>query len=107
MKIPDKIRIGGIDYKVEQTDGLIDGVKVLDGQIDYGGSVIRLSARDNAHQAMCVTLLHEILHGIAHHANLDLGEAQEKIVDVLAYGIYQILQDNGRKLFDVVESDPN
>ena len=48
----------------------------------------------------CITLLHEILHGIRNHAGLEI-EDEEAIVDMFARGIYQVLQDNGERLFDL------
>ena len=104
MKIPKSIRISGIDYAVKQVDDLNNGTNMLNGRIDYLESEIYLN-RKYGHQNKCVTLLHEIIHGILHHSNIDLGETEEKIIDILAYGIYQVLQDNGRKFFDIVESD--
>ena len=61
-----------------------------------------------AHEKRCVTLWHEILHGIRNHAGLEI-ENEEVIVDMFAKGIYQVLQDNGLRMFDielkVVKSD--
>jgi hypothetical protein len=96
MKIPRSVRIGGVDYEVRITPNLRDGAKLLYGHIDYYNSVIELSDTDNnGHQARCITLLHEILHGITNHAELDFEKAgEEQIVTVLAKGIYQVLQDN-------------
>ncbi len=104
MKIPENVRISGIDYKIENEENLNDGINVLSGQIDYCKSEIYLNSK-YGHQNKCVTLWHEILHGILTHSNIDLGETEERIIDILAYGIYQVLQDNGRELFDIVEGD--
>lgn len=101
MKIPDKIRINGIEYKVEQVPNLHSTTAVLYGQIDHEQSVLELNSENQAHQWMCVTLWHEILHAIVAYSNLDLGDKEENIVDVFAHGIYQVLQDNGEKLFDL------
>jgi hypothetical protein len=49
---------------------------------------------------MCVTLWHEILHVICSQADINLGEEEEQVVDKIAYGIYQVLQDNGKAFFD-------
>ena len=50
-----------------------------------------------------MTLWHEILHGIREHANMQI-ENEEAIVEMFSKGIYQVLQDNGRRLFDIVEN---
>ncbi len=102
MKIPKLIRIGGIDYEIRDVDNLNDGMNDYYGQISFEDSVIELNAQKQSHQRRCVTLWHEILHGIAEHASLDI-ENEEQVIDVLAKGIYQVLQDNSRALFDIVE----
>lgn len=102
MKIPETIRIGGVDYAITERAGLNDGAQVLCGQISYPETEIRLNPDEcgNA-QFQGQVLWHEILHGIANHSNLELGEKEENIIDTFAKGIYQVLQDNGRKLFDI------
>ncbi|MBE6985960.1 MAG: hypothetical protein E7433_00850 [Ruminococcaceae bacterium] len=71
------------------------------GTINYDESTITLSKADGTeHQRRCITLWHEILHGIRNHAGLEI-ENEEEIVDMFARGIYQVLQDNGSRLFDL------
>jgi len=36
---------------------------------------------------------------------LELGENEEKIIDALAYGINQVIQDNKEKLFGTTENN--
>lgn len=104
MKIPDSIRIGGVEYAVQNScPSLNDGENLLYGQIDYRESIIRISNLCEGHQLKCITLLHEILHGIRNHAGLDV-ENEEAVVDMFARGLYQVLQDNGRRLFDLKEN---
>lgn len=104
MKIPESVRINGIEYNIRLVKDLNDGNSILQGMIDYIKSEIHLND-GYGHQSKCITLLHEIIHGILYHSGIDLGEMEEKTIDILAYGIHQVLQDNGRKLFDIVESD--
>jgi len=106
MKIPDSIRINGVDYEIVYTPALNDQVNLLYGRIDYENSTIELNSQNQAHQRMCVTLWHEILHGIAFTQGMSetMGDDEEKIIDAFARGIYQVLQDNGRKLFDIAEA---
>ena len=104
MKIPDSVRIGGVEYKVfDNQPSLNDGESLLYGQIDYRESIIRISDLCEGHQMKCITLLHEILHGIRNHAGLEI-ENEEDVVDMFARGLYQVLQDNGRRLFDLKEN---
>ena len=100
MKIPNSLRIQGVEYEVEHRDTLDDGCRVLFGQIDFCQSKILLH-RGYSHEVQCLTLLHEALHGIECAAELELGEQRERIIEAFARGIYQILQDNGQRLFDI------
>ena len=103
MKIPESIRIGGVEYEIQYKDNLRDGNRLLYGQINYDDSIIYLSTTDGTgRQHMCITLLHEILHGIREHAGFEI-EDEEKVVDILSKGLYQVLQDNGQRLFDIAE----
>lgn len=106
MKIPNSIRIGGVEYEIKYEPIVRVGNDICYGAIDYIESAISLSENDcTGHQMRCVTLWHEILHGIRNHAGLAI-ENEEEVVDMFAKGIYQVLQDNGQRLFDIV-SDNN
>lgn len=101
MKIPKKVRIGGIDYVVQYEERLIsDDGKALAGQIDYSEDIIRLEPKVQSTQGMCQTLLHEIMHGIEHHFKMDLTEDE---IDNLASGMYMVVQDNP----DMFRADPD
>lgn len=101
MKIPESVRIGGVEYPVVFVSDLNDGVNLAYGHIDYENNVIRLSGTyGTGHQKRCITLWHEILHGIREHAGLKI-ENEEDVVTMFAKGIYQVLQDNGGRLFDL------
>ena len=105
MKIPESVRIGGVEYAIEEVEIARLGPNLCYGTIDYTGSTIQLSSMDDAgHQHKCVTLWHEILHGLFEHACYQ-PEDEERIVDVLGKGIYQVLQDNGGRFFDLVVTD--
>jgi hypothetical protein len=104
MKIPESVRIGGVDYKIEFVPDLNDGECVIYGHIHYGESKIKINSTNQEHQHKCVALWHEILHGLIEHANLRIDD-EEQIVNVLAKGIYQVLQDNAKKFFDIKEGD--
>lgn len=109
MKIPKKVRIGGVDYRIGFAENVRLGNDICYGTIDYSESVINLSSTDSTgHQHRCITLWHEILHGIFEHACTH-PKNEEEVVEVLSKGIYQVLQDNGSALFDlkVQEVDTN
>ena len=101
MKIPDSVRIHGVEYSVKYTDNLNNGTNVCYGHIDYDNSCIELSATHGTeHQKRCQVLWHEILHGIREQNGMMI-ENEEAVVDMFAKGIYQVLQDNGARLFDI------
>ena len=104
MKIPKTIRLNGIEYTVEEVDHLDNGVNLAYGYINYETHQILISKEKNiGYQKKCLVLLHEIMHGIAEAYRLDLGDNEEEIVDTFARGIYQVLQDNGQRLFNIKE----
>ena len=101
MKIPNSVRIAGVEYEVKYVRYLNNGTNLVYGHIDYENSVIELSDTIGAgHQKRCMILWHEILHGIRENNGMEI-ENEEDIVDMFAKGIYQVLQDNGARLFDL------
>ncbi len=101
MKIPESIRIAGVEYKVQLVPNLNNGVNLAYGHIDYDNAIIELSSTiGKDYQHKCITLWHEILHGIRENNGMEI-ENEEAIVDMFAKGIYQVLQDNGARLFDL------
>ncbi len=105
MKIPESVRIDGVEYAVVSEHRLNDGEKMLAGQIRYMDCQIAL-AEDSSHEYRCLSLWHEIMHAIEQKAQLDLGENTEKIIEAFARGVYQVLQDNGRRFYDIREPEP-
>lgn len=105
MKIPESIRIAGVEYPVRFVAELNNGVNLAYGHIDFENSVIRLSSTiGTEHQKRCQTLWHEILHGIRENNGMSI-ENEEAVVDMFAKGIYQVLQDNGARLFDLKDDN--
>lgn len=101
MKIPVSVRISGVEYPVVYTEFLNNGSSLAYGHIDYDECVIELSnTSGTAHEKRCVTLWHEILHGIREANGMEI-ENEEAVVSMFARGIYQVLQDNGGRLFDI------
>lgn len=104
MNIPESIRIGGVEYGIVFEPFLSNenGHELL-GQIRYQQGIIALSENaEMCHDVACMTLLHEVLHGLARHFDLAL-EDEETIVDAFARGLFQVLQDNADRLFDLKE----
>jgi hypothetical protein len=105
MKIPESVRIAGIEYRVILTPNLMNGANAAYGHIDYDRSVIELSDTfGTEHQKRCQILWHEILHGIRENNGMEI-ENEEAVVDMFAKGIYQVMQDNGARFFDLKGGD--
>lgn len=102
MKIPKSLRINGMEYTIAQVQNLNDGCSVLQGEINFKNGTIALNS-EYCHEEKCITLLHEALHGYERAAELELGENREHIIEVFARGMYQLLQDNGCRLFDMMQ----
>ena len=106
MKIPESIRIGGVEYRVVYEPNARAGNNLVFGKIDFDNSQIVISETDGTgHEHRCMTMLHEVLHGIIWHASAEF-ENEERIVEVMAKGLYQVLQDNGGRLFDLRKPEP-
>lgn len=105
MKIPESIRIAGVEYEVVLVPNLMCGATAAYGHIDYENYVISLSDTfGTEHQKRCQILWHEILHGIRENNGMKI-ENEEDVVEMFSKGIYQVLQDNGLRLFDIGETE--
>lgn len=87
------VLIGGIQYPVHRVAELRDGDTKLDGHIKYRPYSINLDA-ELGEQGERVVLWHEVLHGILAQAGFRHEDEHEQLLDALAYGIVQVLQDN-------------
>lgn len=105
MRIPDSVRIAGVEYTIRHVPNLRHDNNLAYGQIDFDASEIRLSTTDGTeHQKQCITLLHEILHGIVNNNGMEIDD-EEAIVSMFAKGLYQVLQDNGHRLFNLIDTE--
>ena len=105
MKIPESVRINGVEFAVVKEHRLNDGERMLAGQIRYAQCQIAIM-EEASYEYQCLSLWHEIFHGIEEQAQLNLGEDRERIIESFARGVYQVLQDNGKRLFDIREPEP-
>ena len=89
------IRVLGVDYTIEETDApIIDG-KLCLGLIDYDSQRIELY-RHTSEQTKSLALLHEIGHAIFFGMDVQIDkDLEEKVVEMMARGLYQIAKDNG------------
>lgn len=82
------IKVGPIRYRVEIDEKMLEDE--VNGRIRFNSATISL-AKDLAPQVERQVLWHEIVHAILTQGKI---EHDERMADVLAYGILQILQDN-------------
>ena len=89
MKIPDKVKIGGLIYTVEQTESISLGQDYY-GETDYTN--LKMSIRPCNTSRMEAVFIHEILHGI--HDILGYSKQDEKKIEELANALYALIVDN-------------
>ncbi len=94
MNIPDKVKIGGIEYKVIQTDQtlLLNGRECA-GIIHYEETFIELSNKRDI-QKIKETLCHEIVHGMSRERGLDWKDDDELYTEELGKALYSLIKDN-------------
>jgi len=91
MKIPKKLKIGNLVYKI--------GALAQESEDDYYGrgfafnQWIKLSPRISQ-ECKEETLFHEIIHLILEQQGFREESKDEKLISVLSAGIYQVLKDN-------------
>ena len=90
MKIPSKVKVGGIIYEVYLVDQCSDGPRFM-GQVDHYKCEIQLRQNLNP-QAKMQTLWHEITHIVI--SALGRKDFEEGDIEQVAQYIYQIVVDN-------------
>ena len=84
MKIPERVRIAGVEFEVKYVPNLNNGTNLAYGHIDYENSVISLSDTNGTeHQRRCQILWHEILHGIRENNGMQI-ENEEAVARFIA-----------------------
>jgi hypothetical protein len=91
MKITNKVKIGGITYKVKN-DSEMRKIENLLVEIDYNAEIIRLdTGLSNESDTKKMVFLHEIIHGILEQYGLD---NEEKFVKSFSNGLYDVIKNN-------------
>ena len=91
MKIPAKIKIGGLMFDVNQVAEIPGKAeKEFSAIINFDDCEIFINKNINE-QYKEVLLLHEIIHGVCAYSGL---KEEEEFVERLAYGLHQALKDN-------------
>ena len=101
MFIPEKVRVGSVDYNVTVADErLILDTQQCSGTVDYGMNEINIDSGIQSKEHCEITFLHELVHAIFNERNLYFpefgidGDIEEKIVNCVAYGLHQVVKDN-------------
>lgn len=92
-KLPTTIRIGWLDYSVEEwpaLEALSDG---KEGDCDKSNSVIRVCTAYGPVRSAEV-LLHETIHACWDMGSLGSRESEERVATVLAKQLAQVWRDN-------------
>lgn len=90
MIIPEKIKIGNYYYDIKF-------VEELSLHCLGRGALLKQSIRLNSEMSKELTeetFLHEIIHQILGQKSFKNEDQDEKLVDTLAAGLYQVLKDN-------------
>lgn len=96
------IKIGGVQYKVNYTDDLRDeSGKRVSGTFHGDQSGIYV-ATDISKQKQYQVLIHEIMHGIISHFNI---EDDEHITHKVANGVYAFIVDNATFVKGLIKHD--
>ncbi len=95
MKIPNKLRVAGHDYKITYRDKWLSKQELV-GQCHNDKKKIYIckyyKTVRRAKSEIELTMMHEILHAIDRHYNDS--HLSEKTVRNMANGLYQVLKDN-------------
>lgn len=83
MKIPKKLKVGGLVYTVDIVDEVDDG----DSAGKILGSKQSIQIAKGADDYVKLTLLHEVLHAINN-------ELKETEIEFLSQAFYQVIKDN-------------
>ena len=89
MDIPKKIKIGNLNYDIKLLD--LEDKKL--GESNHKYQWIKLHP-DLKQESKEETLIHEVIHQILDDSGYFEESDNEKLVNILANGIYQVFRDN-------------
>lgn len=96
MKIPKKVKVGGITYKVSEVNCVESPNEDKSwGRITYSQSEIRILNKLEQKQKE-LTLIHELIHALFTHCNIEQDENKVKLIST---ALYMLIKDNP-KLFN-------
>jgi len=89
--LPEQVIIGPVRYRVQEVERLTDEGKDLLGLIEYNRALISVDA-GLPETVKLVTLVHECVHGVLHHAGV---KHSEGVVQAISYGLVDLVYRNG------------
>ena len=101
--IPEKIKIGYKEYRLEKWKQTVASANEAQGQFFAKEGIIGYTDYEKG-VSHANTLLHEIIHAIVYQWNIDVGEKEETIVNGLTNGLTTVLVDNP-KLIDYLKKN--
>lgn len=94
LTVPKKVKIGSMEYNVNlEGEPIVCEGRLYDGLILYDELLIRLHS-NRATPRVEETFLHEILHGILRERDINFGEDEEEVVEMLGKAMYQFIKEN-------------
>lgn len=96
MQIPDRVRIGSIEYEVIEENEkpiLLNGNQCY-ACVDFEQSKIFLDTTLTSKQRLEQSFLHEISHALLYSRSLKEEAANEILVDEIAIALHQLIIDN-------------
>jgi len=88
----DKVKVGGLTYKIKDEKGLTNDGQECYGLCDHQSLVISMNNKFKG-QRYNQTLIHEIMHAVFDEAGLSVAN-EEDIVNRISLVWYQVLTDN-------------
>ena len=94
MNIPDKIKVGYRDYKLEEWKQTVASANEAHGQFFSKEGVIGYTVEEKG-VSHANTILHELFHAIIYQWHIDLDEKMEEaVVNGLTNGLMTVFVDN-------------
>lgn len=95
MKIPEKVKVGGIIYDVSMVDHpLCVDRKEVAGKIDFNDALIQVRSDVQEKQQQERTFLHELFHAMVRECGLDFEDKDELFTEGLARVLHGVIVDN-------------
>ena len=94
MKIPEKIKVGYKEYKLEKWKQTIANAGDAHGQFFAKEGIIGYTSEETG-VSHANTILHELIHAIIYQWNIELDEkAEEHLVNGVTNGLTAVFVDN-------------